>query len=271
MTTREPVGIGGQVAQTRTAVMAKTPVVGASSAARLDDDAAQDTAHPGGRASVCKDPDMDIPRGRDRGSDTAGAEAGPVPSSPGRAARAAELAGWLGAIAEGDRDAFTEFYDLTCARVFGLSSRIVRNATLAEDVTQEVYLQVWTSAARQYDPTLASPIGWLMTLTHRRSVDRVRAEQSATDRNHAYGATHLGREHDVVADEVGQRLDEQQVSDCLDTLTATQREAIALAYYSGHTYREVAELLDAALPAVKSRIRDGLIRLKNCLGVNTDA
>ena len=76
---------------------------------RLDDNAAQDTAHPGGRASVCKDPDMDIPRGRDRGSDTAGAEAGPVPSSPGRAARAAELAGWLGAIAEGDRDAFTEF------------------------------------------------------------------------------------------------------------------------------------------------------------------
>lgn len=195
---------------------------------------------------------MDIPRGGDRGSDV-------------------ELAGRLGAIAGGDRDAFAEFYDLTCARVFGLSSRIVRNPTLAEDVTQEVYLQVWTSAAGQYDPTRASPIGWLMTLAHRRSVDRVRAEQSATDRNHVYGVANLGREHDVVVEEVGQRLEAQEVTDCLDTLTATQREAIALAYYGGHTYREVAERLDAALPTVKSRIRDGLIRLKNCLGVNTDA
>ncbi|MGV9798314.1 sigma factor-like helix-turn-helix DNA-binding protein, partial [Mycobacterium sp. NPDC003449] len=86
-----------------------------------------------------------------------------------------------------------------------------------------------------------------------------------------YGAAHLGREHDVVADAVSQRLDEQQVADCLDTLTAAQREAIGMAYYRGHTYREVAELLNAALPTIKSRIRDGLIRLKNCLGVNTDA
>jgi RNA polymerase sigma-70 factor, ECF subfamily len=195
---------------------------------------------------------MDIPRGHHRGSDT-------------------ELAGRLGAIADGDRDAFAEFYDLTSARVFGLASRIVRNPTMAEDVTQEVYLQVWTSAARQYDATRASPIGWLMTLAHRRSVDRVRAEQSATDRNQVYGVANLGREHDVVAEEVGQRLETQEVTDCLDTLTSTQREAIALAYYGGHTYREVAERLDAGLPAVKSRIRDGLIRLKNCLGVNTDA
>ncbi len=228
-------------------------------------------SHPDERARVCKNPDMDNPRGGGRGDDTADAEAGPIPSPPERAASAADLADRLGAIAEGDRDAFTEFYDLTCARVFGLSSRILRNPTLAEDVTQEVYLQVWTSAARQYDPTLASPIGWLMTLTQRRSVDRVRTEQSSTDRNHTYGATLLDRDHDVVAEEVGQQLDEQQVRDCLDTLTDTQREAIALAYYGGHTYREVAKLLDAGLPAVKSRIRDGLIRLKNCLGVNTDA
>ncbi|WP_019972370.1 ECF RNA polymerase sigma factor SigK [Mycobacterium sp. 141] len=209
---------------------------------------------------------MDSPRGRDRGTGDRAAES----TSAARAANATELARRLGAIAAGDRDAFTEFYDMTCARVFGLSSRIVRNPALAEEVSQEVYLQVWTSAARDYDPTLASPIGWLLTLTQRRSVDRVRSEQSASDRNHAYGATHLGREHDVVADEVGQRLDEQQVVDCLATLTDTQREAIALAYYGGHTYREVAELLGSGLPAIKTRIRDGLIRLKNCLGVGFD-
>lgn len=209
---------------------------------------------------------MDLPRGRDRGTD----DRAPESTSAARAANTSALARRLGAIAGGDRKAFTEFYDLTCARVFGLSSRIVRNAAIAEEVTQEVYLQVWTSAAREYDPTLSSPIGWLLTLTQRRSVDRVRSEQSASDRNHAYGASHLGREHDVVADEVGQRLDEQQVIDCLDTLTDTQREAIALAYYGGHTYREVAELLDSGLPAIKTRIRDGLIRLKNCLGVSSD-
>lgn len=191
---------------------------------------------------------------------------------PGRDASAArELAGRLGAIAGGDRDAFAQFYDLTSARVFGLAARIVRNPALAEEITQEVYLQVWRSTARQYDPSLASPIGWLMTLTHRRSVDRVRAEQSASDRNHAYGASQLCRDHDTVTEQVEQNLDEQRVTDCLDALTAAQRESIDLAYYGGRTYREVAEHLDVALPTVKSRIRDGLIRLKNCLGANTDA
>lgn len=212
---------------------------------------------------------MDSPRRI--GDDTDAPASCPVPAHSGRVdGAAAELAARLGAIAGGDRDAFAAFYDDTCARVFGLASRIVRNPTLAEEITQEVYLQVWTSTARQYDPALASPIGWLMTLTHRRSVDRVRAEQSASDRNHLYGASHLGRDHDTVSEQVEQRLDEQRVTDCLDTLTATQREAIGLAYYSGRTYREVAENLDVALPTVKSRIRDGLIRLKNCLGVNTD-
>ncbi|WP_305091565.1 ECF RNA polymerase sigma factor SigK [Prescottella sp. R16] len=188
-----------------------------------------------------------------------------------RAPTPAVLAELLGAVAGGDRDAFAEFYDHTSARVFGLAVRVLRNPALAEELTQEVYLQVWTSTAQQYDPALGSPIGWLMTLTHRRSVDRVRAEQSATDRNHVYGAAHLGRDHDTVSEEVEQRLDEQQVADCLGTLTDTQREAIDLAYYGGRTYREVADHLDLALPTVKSRIRDGLIRLKNCLGVNTDA
>ena len=182
-----------------------------------------------------------------------------------------ELADRLAAITEGDRAAFAQFYDRTCARVYGLATRILRNPAFAEEVTQEVYLQVWTSAARQYDPKLGSPIGWLMTLTHRRSVDRVRAEQSAVNRERGYGSAHFGRDHDVVAEEVAQRLDEQQVTDCLATLTDTQREAIGLAYYGGRTYREVAEQLDVALPTVKSRIRDGLIRLKNCLGVSTGA
>lgn len=186
-------------------------------------------------------------------------------------AAADDLVAALRAIAGGDRGAFAEFYDRTSARVFGLASRVLRNPALAEEITQEVYLQVWTTAAGQFDPAAASPIGWLMTLTHRRSVDRIRAEQSASDRNNVYGAAQFGRDHDEVAERVEQRLDEQRVSACLDSLTATQREAIGLSYYGGQTYREVAAQLGVPLPTVKSRIRDGLIRLKNCLGVNTDA
>lgn len=247
--------------------MTETPAARARSADRPGGAGEGDVRSLG--AGVCDDRIMDRPRRI--GSDTGDPTSCPVPAQPIRDDRAgAELAARLGGIAGGDRQAFAEFYDRTSARVFGLATRIVRNPALAEEITQEVYLQVWTSAARQYDHTLASPIGWLLTLTHRRSVDRVRSEQSASDRNNVYGASNLGRDHDTVTEQVEQRFDEQRVTDCLDTLTATQREAIGLAYYSGRTYREVAEHLDVALPTVKSRIRDGLIRLKNCLGVNTD-
>ena len=210
-------------------------------------------------------------RVRAEGGDSGVAPSCPSPAHPSRDPHlTAELTARLAAIAVGDRQAFAEFYDQTSARVFGLATRIVRSRSLAEEITQEVYLQVWTSAAGQYDSSRPSPLGWLMTLAHRRSVDRVRSEQSARDRNHVYGSSHLGQDHDTVTEQVEQRLDEQQVADCLDTLTATQREAIGLAYYSGRTYREVASHLDVALPTIKSRIRDGLIRLKTCLGVSSD-
>ncbi|MEV5648250.1 ECF RNA polymerase sigma factor SigK [Nocardia sp. NPDC052254] len=175
-----------------------------------------------------------------------------------------ELATLLAAVATGNRDAFTRFYRATSARVFGLALRILRSHSAAEEVTQEVYLQVWT-AGQRYDPALSTPIGWLMMLTHRRAVDRVRTEESSTVRDRVYGHAHLGRDHDAVAETVGQRLEEQAVAHCLDTLTDTQREAIALAYYGGSTYREVADQLDAPLSTVKSRIRDALKRLQNCL------
>ncbi|MCP2287212.1 ECF RNA polymerase sigma factor SigK [Nocardia amikacinitolerans] len=180
------------------------------------------------------------------------------------AERSRWLADLLAAVGDGDRDAFTDFYRATSYRVFGLAMRIARSRAAAEEITQEVYLQAWSTAAT-YDRNRASPIGWLMMLTHRRAVDRVRAEQSTADRDIVYGHSHLGRDHDIVAEEVGQRLDEQSVLDCLGTLTSMQREALALAYYSGRTYREVADQLDVPLPTVKSRIRDGLRRLATCL------
>ncbi|WP_434993659.1 ECF RNA polymerase sigma factor SigK [Arthrobacter sp. Ld5] len=169
-------------------------------------------------------------------------------------------------IARQDRTAFALFYEQTSKRVYGLARRVLIDPDLSEDATQEVYLQVWNTADR-FDPALGSPMAWLMTLAHRRAVDKVRSEQSATDREARYGAATQTVDHDDVVDTVTQRLEAESVVRCLDTLTATQQESVRLAYYGGLTYREVAEKLGVAVPTIKSRIRDGLLRLKTCLGV----
>ncbi|MHA7281646.1 ECF RNA polymerase sigma factor SigK [Arthrobacter sp. TMS2-4] len=169
-------------------------------------------------------------------------------------------------IARQDRTAFSLFYEQTSKRVYGLARRVLIDPDLSEDATQEVYLQVWNTADR-FDPGLGSPMAWLMTLAHRRAVDKVRSEQSATDREARYGAATQTVDHDDVVDTVTQRLEAESVVRCLDTLTATQQESVKLAYYGGLTYREVAERLGVAVPTIKSRIRDGLLRLKTCLGV----
>ncbi|MFI9507837.1 sigma-70 family RNA polymerase sigma factor [Nocardia sp. NPDC052566] len=170
----------------------------------------------------------------------------------------------LAAVAAKDRDAFTEFYRDTSHRVFGLAVHILRNRLMAEEITQEVYLQVWTTADR-YNKTMSSPLGWLLMLTHRRAVDRVRAEQAAASRDTVWGYTSVGIDCDTVVEEVDQHLDEQAVTASLSVLTAIQREAIALVYYGGRTYPEAAAYLGVPLPTVKSRIRGGLKRLQTCL------
>ena len=170
-------------------------------------------------------------------------------------------------IAREDRTAFALFYEQTSKRVYGLARRVLIDPDLSEDATQEVYLQVWNTADR-FNPSLGSPMAWLMTLAHRRAVDKVRSEQSATDREARYGAATQTIDHDDVVDTVTQRLEAESVVRCLDTLTETQQESVKLAYYGGLTYREVAEKLGVAVPTIKSRIRDGLLRLKTCLGVS---
>ena len=182
----------------------------------------------------------------------------------------ASLEALLAGIAAGSRDDFASFYALTSRRVYGLARRVLIDAELSEDTTQEVYLQVWTNASR-FDPAVGSPLAWLLTLAHRRAVDRVRSEQSSANREARFGAAMQEPDHDNVVETVTQRLEAEAVVQCLESLTDTQRESVRLAYYGGLTYREVAEKLSAAVPTIKSRIRDGLIRLKKCLGVNADA
>lgn len=169
-------------------------------------------------------------------------------------------------VARGDEQAFRMLYDQLAARVYGLARRVVRDPAQAEEVAQEALVEVWRTAAR-FDATKGSATSWVLTITHRRAVDRVRSAQSGADRERRVAAASVDTPYDDVVEEVTASLEQQQVRRCLQGLTELQREAITLAYYDGFTYREVAEKLDTALPTVKSRMRDGLIRMRDCLGV----
>jgi len=168
----------------------------------------------------------------------------------------------------GQEEPFERLYDAFGARVFGLARRIVRDPSQAEEVAQEVFLEIWRRASR-FDSHKGSATSWIMTLTHARSVDRVRSAQAATDRELKVAQGSTERDVDSVVEAVEASFERKAVQRCLGTLTELQRESITLAYYSGYTYREVAELLTAPLPTIKTRLRDGLIRLRDCLGVAT--
>jgi RNA polymerase sigma-70 factor, ECF subfamily len=168
--------------------------------------------------------------------------------------------------ARGHEDAFTELYDLTSQRIYGIILRVLRSPDHAAEVTQEVYVEVWRQSAR-YSPGKGSVIAWMTTMAHRRAVDRVRSVSSEMARDERY-AFHSGdREIDQVWDGVEQRLDIERVRKGMASLTAIQREALTLAYFGGYTQSQVAQLLQLPLGTVKTRIRDGLIGLRDALGV----
>ncbi|WP_228978201.1 sigma-70 family RNA polymerase sigma factor [Streptomyces sp. DH12] len=178
-----------------------------------------------------------------------------------------DLAELLGRTADGDQEAFAALYDATAGPVYGLVLRVLRDPAQSEEVAQEVMLEVWRSAAR-YAPERGSVSAWVMTVAHRRAVDRVRAEQAATDRDDRTARAAATPPYDHVSEEVAVRLESEQVRRCLGSLTELQRQAVTLAYYQGYTYGEVAAFLAAPLGTVKTRLRDGLIRLRDCMGVD---
>ncbi|MGV0993712.1 MAG: sigma-70 family RNA polymerase sigma factor [Mycobacterium sp.] len=178
----------------------------------------------------------------------------------------ADLDALLRRVSERDRDAFAAFYDATSSRVYGTVLRVLRDPGYSEETTQEIYLQVWRTA-QSYDPALGSPLAWLLTLAHRRAVDRVRSEEAANRRDFHYGTTSVERPSDDVSDAALAGDERRRVTACLDGLTDVQRECIELAYYGGMTYVQVSERLTANLATVKSRMRDALRSLRNCLGV----
>ena len=184
----------------------------------------------------------------------------PVPDEE----RPPDLAELIGRVARGHQNAFEQVYGLVSGPVYGLVLRVVRDPAQSEEVTQEVLVELWRTASR-YEPVRGSAMAWVMTLAHRRAVDRVRSARAATEREQRAGRPE--REYDQVAEQVQDNLEHEQVRRCLGTLTEVQRESINLAYYGGCTYREVGKLLAVPLGTIKTRMRDGLIRLRDCLGV----
>ena len=169
-------------------------------------------------------------------------------------------------VARGDTAAYAEVYDLLSAAVYGLVRQVLRDPAQSEEVAQEVFIAVWRQATR-FDPSRGSAVAWVMTMAHRRAVDRVRTEQASADRAARAAPPDPPDRHDPVLEEVETRLRHEQVRRCLGSLTELQQESVRLAYYGGYTYVEVAELLSVPLGTVKTRLRDGLIRLRDCLGV----
>lgn len=169
-------------------------------------------------------------------------------------------------VASGDQVAFGELYDATAPRVLGLITRVLVDRAQSEEVAQEVFLEIWQSATR-FDASKGRAISWMLTIAHRRAVDRVRAAQSGRERDLKVGIREFAVDYDDVAENAEIRIENERVRRALSGLTDLQRQAVTLAYYGGYTQSELAERLGIPLGTVKTRLRDGMTRLRDELGV----
>jgi RNA polymerase sigma-70 factor (ECF subfamily) len=174
----------------------------------------------------------------------------------------------LGRVAQGDQRAFAALYDEISPRVFGLVRRLLVDHAQSEEVTQEIFLEIWTNATR-YEPSKGGATTWILTMAHRRAVDRIRASQAGRDRDLKIGIRDHVAEYDNVASTVEVTIEHERVTKAMSQLTELQRQAVSLAYYGGYSHSEVAAMLKVPIGTVKTRLRDGMIRLRDELGVGS--
>lgn len=169
-------------------------------------------------------------------------------------------------VAGGDQAAFGALYEEVSPRVFGLIRRLLVDHAQSEEVTQEVFLEIWQNASR-YEPSKGGASTWILTMAHRRAVDRIRSSQSGRDRDVKIGIRDYVSDYDNVADTVETTIEHERVKEAMSQLTELQRQAVTLAYYGGYSHSEVAAMLSVPIGTVKTRLRDGMIRLRDELGV----
>ena len=169
-------------------------------------------------------------------------------------------------IADGDQVAFGTLYDEVSPRVFGLIRRLLVDHAQSEEVTQEVFLEIWQNASR-YERSKGGASTWILTMAHRRAVDRIRSSQAGRDRDVKIGIRDFVSDYDNVADTVETTIEHERVKEAMAQLTELQRQAVSLAYYGGYSHSEVAAMLSVPIGTVKTRLRDGMIRLRDELGV----
>ncbi|HUG49933.1 MAG TPA: ECF RNA polymerase sigma factor SigK, partial [Terrimesophilobacter sp.] len=159
-------------------------------------------------------------------------------------------------------------YDLAAPRVFGMVLRLVIDRAQSEEVTQEVFLEIWQSASR-FDPNKGKAMTWILTMARRRAIDRIRASQAARDRDTRIGVRDFQAEYDDVAETAELRIEGGKVDAAMRELSDAQRLVISLAYYGGQTHSEIAGTLGVPIGTVKTRLRDGMIRLRTVMGVTS--
>jgi RNA polymerase sigma-70 factor (ECF subfamily) len=168
----------------------------------------------------------------------------------------------LDRIDRGDADALALLYDRYAPRVLGLTTRILGDRDEAEDVLQEVFLQVWR-APRQFDPSRGAALTWLLVLARSRAIDRLRSlRRRGRDRHVDVAAAGLASAQDVEHD-AGAAQEGSAVRQALAGLPSEQRRALELAYFDGYTQTEIAELTGAPLGTVKTRLRQGMMKLRD--------
>jgi RNA polymerase sigma-70 factor, ECF subfamily len=168
-------------------------------------------------------------------------------------------------MARGDQEALAEIYDRHGRLVYSLAFRIVRDQSDAEDVVQDVFSQAWRQASR-YDASRGSVLGWLLTLTRSRAIDRLRGRRSRPEPSGDEGVLNGIPDPAAPADvQAASAVQATQIRAALDGLTVLQRVAIELAFYEGLTHAEIAERLELPLGTVKTRIRQGLLKLRDRL------
>ena len=178
-----------------------------------------------------------------------------------------DLAALLGRVALHDRAAFEQIYRATCAHLLGIAFRILNQRERAEEVLQESFMNVWHNAAG-FKPQVASPMTWLINIVRNKAIDTLRSGK--TERGSTFALDDEAMQ--VAADEsqqpqhlLDQSLVKLKIDGCMAGLGAQQRQALALAYYSGMVHTEIAEALHAPLGTAKAWVRRGLDKLKSCL------